>query len=72
MTVDSAFGLPLMMSDADHEDIDLPIEALVVLKYLDQGGEVSYIVRATKGVSTVETLGMAHYALTALNEAVKA
>lgn len=62
--------MPLVMSDNDAQDIMHPLSAVVVLKYLDKDGESSYIVRATNNVTTVEALGMAHYATAKLTEAV--
>ena len=47
-------------------DIELPngtpLAALVILKYLDEDGDVTYAVSATEGVSMVESLGMNGFA----------
>ena len=54
-------GLPL----EGGEDTGQPVAALVILKTFDQDSEVGvcYQVRATDGLSTVEALGMADYAV---------
>jgi len=54
-------GMPLI----GGEDFGQPVAALVVVKSFDPDGEagVSYQVRATDGLSTVEALGMADYAV---------
>ena len=48
-------GLPLV----DMPDDVTPLAALVVLKALDGDGEVTYLARASEGVTTVEAVGMA-------------
>lgn len=54
-------GLPL----EGGEDIGQPVAALLVVKTFDGDSEVGvcYQVRATGGLSTVEALGMADYAV---------
>ena len=54
-----ACGLPLV----GMPDSATPLAALVILKALDEDGEVAYFVRATDSLSSVEALGMAHYAV---------
>lgn len=47
-----------------------PLSALVVLKALDDEGDVTYYARATEGVSVVEALGMASLAELRLRDAL--
>jgi hypothetical protein len=63
-----ACGLPL----AGGEDIAQPVAALVVVKSFDADADagVCYLVRATEGLSAVEALGMADYAVVRLREAL--
>lgn len=51
-------GLPLM----NMPDGVTPLSALVVMKVLDEGGNVRYFAVATEGLMTVEALGMVRYA----------
>jgi hypothetical protein len=62
-------GLPL----EGGEDIGQPVAALVIVKTFDEDSEVGvcYQVRATGGLSTVEALGMADYAVIRISEALK-
>ena len=39
-----------------------PLAALVIVKALDEDGDVAYYCKATEGLSSVEALGMAGYA----------
>jgi hypothetical protein len=60
---DTVLGLPIEgMPDEPHT----PLAALVVLKALDNEGDVVYLARATEGLSSVECLGMAHYSILCL------
>lgn len=54
-------GLPII----GGEEIGQPLAALVIVKSFDEDSEigVSYQVRATEGLSTVECLGMANLAV---------
>jgi hypothetical protein len=45
-----------------------PLAALVVVKVLDEEGKVAYVPRASDSLSSVEALGMAHYAVLALSK----
>lgn len=47
-----------------------PLSALVVVKVLDEEGNVAYVPRASDSLSSVEALGMAHYAVVALSKAM--
>jgi hypothetical protein len=62
-------GLPLV----GGEEIGQPIAALVVVKSFDPDSEagVCYQVRATDGLSTVEALGMADYAVLRLSNSLR-
>jgi hypothetical protein len=62
-------GLPLEGS----EDIGQPVAALVIVKTFDADSEVGvcYQVRATGGLSTVEALGMADYAVLRIRDGLR-
>lgn len=57
-----------------HSQVPLgqPLAAVVILKTLEEGGEISvgYHVMATGALATVEALGMAHYAVRRLTRAL--
>ncbi len=61
-------GLPII----GGEEIGQPLAALVIVKSFDGDSEVgvSYQVRATEGLSTVECLGMANLAVLRLANAL--
>jgi hypothetical protein len=65
----AACGLPLVAG----EEIGRPIAAIVVVKTFDPDSEVGvcYRVHATEGLSTVEALGMADYAVLKLSKALR-
>lgn len=59
MTEPTVMALPII----GVPDGVTPLAGLVVMKVLDTDGNVAYLARATEGLSTVECLGMAHYAV---------
>lgn len=58
MTGSEVCGMPL---ENISEQV-VPLGALVILKVLDDDGDVAYMIRSTDGVSLVESLGMASFA----------
>lgn len=70
MTDAAVLGLPLEAAG----DLGQPLAALVIVKCFSEDSEVgvSYSVRATGGLSTVECTGMAHLAVLRLTEALAA
>jgi hypothetical protein len=68
-TPEQAFGLDLDVSP--DADIASPMEAVVVLKYLDSDGAPLYIACATKTLMTVEAIGMLVYAQDFLRDSVR-
>lgn len=55
-------GMPIGQHQTDA-DITQPESALVILKTLDTNGKITYRVRSTEGLTTVEAYGMAGCAL---------
>lgn len=66
-------GLPLVLGDGDDAALAQPLSALVIAKCFDPGAElsVSYAVRSTAGLSVVEALGLARYAVLRLERAME-
>ena len=62
-------GLPL----EGGEEIGQPVAALVIVKTFDETSEVGvcYQIRATGGLSTVEALGMADYAVIRISDGLR-
>ena len=62
-------GLPL----EGGEDIGHAVAALVIVKTFDESSEIGvcYRVRATDGLSTVEALGMADYAVLRIRDGLR-
>jgi hypothetical protein len=68
--VSTVLGMPLDVSDDALIASVQPLEALVVIKGLDSGGDVVYCTAATKGLQSVECLGMAEYAVLRLKHGI--
>jgi hypothetical protein len=54
-----------MQLDVGEDDLIVtgqPLAAVVIVKILDEDGEVDYATGATEGLMSVEALGMARYA----------
>lgn len=64
MSAEREFNVLGMALDVDEDD-DLaqgqPVGALVIVKYLDQDGDVCYSPRATDMLGAVEAMGMLRY-----------
>lgn len=61
-------GMPL---DAEHGDpitTAQPLSAFIVVKALDEDGNLVYLTGATDGLHSVECLGMAEYAAARLRK----
>jgi hypothetical protein len=63
-------GMPLYVHDDDPIVTAQPISALVVVKALDEDGNVVYLTGATAGLLSVECLGMAEYAILKLRNGI--
>ena len=61
--IPSILGMPLNVEAGDGIAACQPICGLVVVKALDEDGEVCYFTAATDGLKSVECLGMARYAV---------
>jgi hypothetical protein len=59
-------GLPLDVTDDDPIHTITPLSAMVVVKGLDENGEVMYCTGATESLKSVECLGMAELAVAKL------
>lgn len=59
----TVFGLPLDVPGDDAIGTVTPLCALIVLKALNEDGKVCYLSAATTGLTSVECLGMARYAV---------
>lgn len=57
------FGLPLDVDASDLIARCTPLCGFVVIKALDDEGEVGYFTAATHGLKSVECLGMAEFAV---------
>lgn len=55
-------GMPLDAGEDNAITTAQPLCGFVVVKSLDEDGEVVYLTGATEGLSSVECLGMAEYA----------
>jgi hypothetical protein len=58
----TVLGMPLDVAEDDEICTVQPLCAFVVVKALDQDGEIRYLTGATGGLQSVECLGMAEYA----------
>lgn len=58
----TVLGIPLDVGGDDLITELQPVNALVVVKGLDEDGDVCYATAATEGLSAIECLGMAEYA----------
>jgi hypothetical protein len=63
-------GMPLDVSDEDSIVSVQPLCGFVVIKGLDEDGEVGYYTAATEGLLSVECLGMAEYAMLKLRHGI--
>lgn len=61
----------LELSLIEGEKITTPLCALVVVKQLNEEGQVQFLARATEGITSVEALGMSRYATLRLEEALR-
>jgi hypothetical protein len=57
----TVLGIPLDLEDAEGLTIS-PIAALVVAQGMDSEGRIVYTCLHTDGMTSVEALGLAHYA----------
>ena len=60
----TVMGLPVI---DPPEDGFTPLDGLAIVKGLDKDGNVTYAARATEGLTSIECLGMAHYAVLCLS-----
>lgn len=58
-------GLELV---GEMPDLMSALGAIVIVKALDHDGDVCYYVRGTEGLTSVEAMGMVHFALLQLSE----
>lgn len=58
----TVLGIPLDIEDEEGMSIS-PIAALVVVEGFDSSGDTVYGVMHTEGVTTVQALGLANYAV---------
>lgn len=63
MSVPVILGMPLDAAEDDPIATCQPLSGFVVVKALDEDGEVCYLTAATEGLKSVECLGMARYAV---------
>lgn len=63
MTHWSLLGMDLIPPEDHDDDLEQPLEALVVVKGFDSAGNISYWFARTPGVNEMETTGMLHWAL---------
>ena len=59
----SILGMPLEVEDGDSIATCQPICGLIIVKALDEDGNVVYCAAATEGLKSVECLGMVEYTL---------
>ena len=59
----TVLGMPLDVDGGDVMVTAQPIAAFVIVKALDEDGDLVYLAGATEGLPTVECLGMAEYAV---------
>lgn len=57
----SILGMPLDVDDDDAIMTCQPVCGLVIIKALDENGEIVYFSAATDGLKSVECLGMVEY-----------
>jgi hypothetical protein len=63
-------GMPLDVSAGDAITSVQPLCGFIVVKGLDEDGEVVYCTAATEGLQSVECLGMAEYAVLKLKRGI--
>lgn len=63
-------GMPLDVADDDPISTAQPLSGFVVIKALDEDGDVCYLTAATDGLTSVECLGMAEYAALRLRQGI--
>lgn len=64
-------GMPLEVGVDDDIHTVQPICGFVVIKALDEDGDVRYLTGATDGLQSVECLGMAEYAVLKLRHGLE-
>jgi hypothetical protein len=70
MTDHTILGMPLDVADDDLIASLQPLCGMLIVKGLDEQGNVCYATAATGALSTVECLGMARYAVLKLERAL--
>ena len=58
----TVLGMALDVGDDDVLVTAQPLAAFIVVKALDEDGDIRYLTSATEGLQSVECLGMAEYA----------
>ena len=61
----TVMGLPI--EGMQGEQSLMPLAAVVLLKCLDEEGKLTYMVRATDDITTIEAIGLVHYAVAQLS-----
>jgi hypothetical protein len=67
----TVLGMPLDVGEGDVITTAQPLSALVVVKALDEDGDIVYLTGATEGLQSVECLGMAEYAALRLRRGLR-
>ena len=70
MIKEAVLGMALDAGDDDAIMHCQPLSAFIVVKALDEDGELCYLTGATEGLHSVECLGMAEYAAARLKRAL--
>jgi hypothetical protein len=70
MSDSTVLGMSLDVGDDDPIASIQPLDGMVVVKGLDPDGDVVYCTAATKGLQSVECLGMAEYAVLRLKRGI--
>ena len=64
----TVLGMPLDVGENDWLATCQPLSAFVVVKAIDEDGDLRYLTAATPGLHSIECLGMAEYAALRLRE----
>lgn len=70
MNIPTILGMPLHAAEDDPITTAQPLSGFVVVKALDEDGEIAYLTGATEGLESVECLGMAEYAALRLRQGI--
>lgn len=67
----TVLGMTLNTGEDDPITTAQPLAAVIVVKVLDEDGDLCYLTGATDGLTTVECLGMTEFAVLKLKHALR-